>query len=85
MMILLLKKILYSAISHLILKISQFSQSKNNDFKATLMESVLINTKYPPFNKNEQSLPLELFEIKEQSFIIWWTVRLIRFVVAHSF
>ena len=31
------------------------------DFKVTLMESLLISRDYPPLNKNKQSLPLELF------------------------
>ena len=35
--------------------------SKNNDFKVTLMESVLINRDHPPLNKNRHSLSLELF------------------------
>ena len=34
----------------------------NNDFKVTLMESLLINRDQPPLNKNKQSLPLELFD-----------------------
>ena len=34
----------------------------NNDFKVTLIESLLINTDHPPLNKNKQSLPLELFD-----------------------
>ena len=34
----------------------------NNDFKATLMESLLINRDHPPLNKNRHSLPLELFD-----------------------
>ena len=36
--------------------------SNNNDFKVTLMESLLINRDHPPLNKNKQSLPLELFD-----------------------
>ena len=36
--------------------------SNNNDFKVTLMESLLINRDHPPFNKNRHSLPLELFD-----------------------
>ena len=36
--------------------------TNNNDFKVTLMESLLINRDHPPLNKNEQSLPLELFD-----------------------
>ena len=35
--------------------------AKKNDFKVTLMESLLINRDHPPLNKNKQSLPLELF------------------------
>ena len=35
--------------------------SNNNDFKVTLMESLLINRDHPPLNKNRHSLPLELF------------------------
>ena len=35
--------------------------TNNNDFKVTLMESLLINRDHPPLNKNKQSLPLELF------------------------
>ena len=34
----------------------------NNDFKFTLIESLLINRDHPPLNKNKQSLPLELFD-----------------------
>ena len=34
--------------------------SNNNDFKVTLMESLLINRDHPTLNKNKQSLPLEL-------------------------
>ena len=36
--------------------------SNNNDFKVTLMESLLINRDHPPWNKNRHSLPLELFD-----------------------
>ena len=36
--------------------------TNSNDFKVTLMESVLINRDYPPLNKNKQSLLLELFD-----------------------
>ena len=36
--------------------------SNNNDFKVTLMESLLINRDHPPLNKKKQSLPLELFD-----------------------
>ena len=36
--------------------------SNSNDFKVTLMESLLINRDHPPLNKNKQSLPLELFD-----------------------
>ena len=35
--------------------------TKNNDFKFTLIASLLINRDHPPLNKNKQSLPLELF------------------------
>ena len=34
----------------------------NDDFKVTLMESLLINRDDPPLNKNKQYLPLELFD-----------------------
>ena len=36
--------------------------TNSNDFKVTLMESLLINRDHPPLNKNKQSLPLELFD-----------------------
>ena len=36
--------------------------TNNNDFKVTFMESLLINRDHPPSNKNNQSLPLELFD-----------------------
>ena len=36
--------------------------SNNNDFKVKLMESLLINRDHLPLNKNNQSLPLELFD-----------------------
>ena len=36
--------------------------SNNNDFKVTLMKSLLINIYHPPLNKNRHSLPLELFD-----------------------
>ena len=36
--------------------------TNNNDFRVTLMDSVLINRDYPSLNKNRQSLPLELFD-----------------------
>ena len=36
--------------------------SNNNDFKVTLINSVLINRDHPPLNKNRHSLPLELFD-----------------------
>ena len=36
--------------------------TNNNDFKVTLMESLLINRDHPPLNKSRQSLPLELFD-----------------------
>ena len=34
--------------------------TNNNDFKVTLMESLLINRGHPPLNKNRHFLPLEL-------------------------
>ena len=37
--------------------------TNNNDFKVTLMESLLINRDHPPLNKNKESLSLELFAI----------------------
>ena len=33
--------------------------ANNNDFKVTLLESLLINRDHPPLNKNKQSSPLE--------------------------
>ena len=36
--------------------------TNNNDFKVSLMESLLINRDQLPLNKNKQSLPLELFD-----------------------
>ena len=36
--------------------------TNNNDFKVTLMESLLIIRDHSPLNKNKQSLPLELFD-----------------------
>ena len=36
--------------------------TNNNDFKVTLIESLLINRDYPPLNKNKQSLPLQLLD-----------------------
>ena len=36
--------------------------SNKNDFKVTLMESLLINRDHPLLNKNKQSLPLGLFD-----------------------
>ena len=36
--------------------------TNNNDFEVKLMESLLINRDHPPFNKNKQSFPLELFD-----------------------
>ena len=46
------------------LKLEDFSilTTSNNDFKATLMENLLINKDHPPSNKNMQSLLLELFD-----------------------
>ena len=39
--------------------------SNNNDFEATVMESLLINRDHPPLNKNKHSFSLELFDDKE--------------------
>ena len=36
--------------------------TNSSDFKATLMESLLISRGHPPLNKSKQSLPLELFD-----------------------
>ena len=36
--------------------------TNNNDFKVTLMESLLINRDHPPLNKDKQSLPSEFFD-----------------------
>ena len=36
--------------------------TNNNDFKVTLMESLLINRDHPPLNEIKESLPLELFD-----------------------
>ena len=36
--------------------------ANNDNFKVTLMESLLINRDHPPLNKNKQSLPFELFD-----------------------
>ena len=36
--------------------------TNNNDFKVTLMETLLINRDHPLLNKNKQSLPMELFD-----------------------
>ena len=36
--------------------------TNNNNYKVTLMKSLLINRDYPPLNKNKQSLPLKLFD-----------------------
>ena len=35
--------------------------TNNNDFRVTLMESLLLNRDHRPLNKNKQYLPLELF------------------------
>ena len=43
--------------------------SNNNDFKVTLMESLLINRDHSPLNKDRHSLPLEFFMIEEHNFI----------------
>ena len=36
--------------------------TNNNDFKVTLMESLLINRDDPPLNTNKQPLPLKFFD-----------------------
>ena len=36
--------------------------TNNNNYKVTLMKSLLVNRDYPPLNKNKQSLPLKLFD-----------------------
>ena len=36
--------------------------SNKNDFKVTLIESLLMNRDHPLLNKNRHSLPLELFD-----------------------
>ena len=36
--------------------------TNNNDFKVTLMESLLINRGHHPLHKNNQSLPVEPFD-----------------------
>ena len=36
--------------------------TNSNDFKVTLMESLLINRDHLPLNKDKQFLPLELFD-----------------------
>ena len=36
--------------------------SNSNDFKVTLMESLLINRDRPPLNKSRHSLPLKRFD-----------------------
>ena len=36
--------------------------SNNNDFKVMLTDSLLINRDLPPLNRNEQSLPLQIFD-----------------------
>ena len=36
--------------------------SNNNDFKVTLMETLLINRDHPPLNKNRYLPPLEFFD-----------------------
>ena len=41
---------------------SILAQKKNNDFKVTSMESLLINRDHPILNKNKQSLPLKHFD-----------------------
>ena len=42
--------------------------TNNNNFKVTLMESLLISRDHPPLNKNKQSLPLELFDSQGTKF-----------------
>ena len=44
--------------------------SHNNNFKVTIMESVLINRDHPPLNENRYSLTLEVLMIEEHNFII---------------
>ena len=44
--------------------------SHNNNFKVTIMESVLINRDHPPLNENRYSLTLEVLMIEEHIFII---------------
>ena len=44
--------------------------TNNNDFKFTLIESLLINRDHSLLNNNKQSLPFELLIAKEQGFII---------------
>ena len=39
-----------------------FLATNNNNFKVTLMESLLINRDHPPLNNNKQYIPLELFD-----------------------
>ena len=39
--------------------------TNNNNFKVTLMESLLINRDHPTLNKNKESLPWELFDSQE--------------------
>ena len=56
-----IKEHFYSTITHLILKISQFS-TNNNDFKVMFMKSLLTYGYHAALNKNKQYLPLELFD-----------------------
>ena len=44
--------------------------TKKNDFKMSLMESLLINRDHPPLNKSKQFVPLEPLIAKQQSLII---------------
>ena len=45
--------------------------SNNNDFKITLMDSLLINRDHPPLSKNRHSLPLKLFDDSEKYCQLW--------------
>ena len=42
--------------------------TNKNDFKVTLMESLLISRDHPPLNKSKQSLSLEHFDSKGTKF-----------------
>ena len=54
------KNIIYFAIIHLALTIFILANN-SNDFKVTLMKSLLINRDHSSLNKNRHFLPLELF------------------------